>query len=65
MQTQLLIQMLQLALDNNYSKPLATVLRQIALDTELNDTVVLEDFNTEIYSVRSLYYIKKCLNFKL
>jgi hypothetical protein len=65
MQTQLLVKMLQLALDNNYSKSLAVVLRQVALDTELNDTVVLEDFSNEVYSVRSLYYIKKCLNFKL
>jgi hypothetical protein len=65
MQTQLLIQMLQLALDNNYSKPLANVLRQVALDTELNNMIKLEDFSNEIYSEKSLYYIKKCLNFKL
>jgi len=65
MQTQLLIQMLQLALDNNYSISLAAVLRQVVNDTKLNNMIKLEDFSNKVYSEKSLYYIKKCLNFKL
>jgi hypothetical protein len=65
MKTQLLIQMLQLSLDNKFNKVLDETLRQVAVDVELNDDVILTDFNNEFYSVRSLNYIKQCFNFTI
>ncbi len=65
MDTQLLISMLQLALNNKHSKILDETLRQVSLDAELNDTVEITDFSNEVYSVRSINLIKQCFNFKV
>jgi hypothetical protein len=65
MNKQLLLQMLELANSNQQSKALNELCLQIAVDPELNDIVNIVDFPNELYSVRSIRWIKQCFNFKL
>lgn len=65
MNKQLLLQMLELAYNNQQSKSISELCLQIAVDPELDDNVNIIDFSNESYSVRSIRYIKQCFNFKL
>ena len=65
MNKQLLIQMLELAYINQSSKHVNELCLQIAVDPELDDTVNIDDFSSELYSVRSIRWIKQCFHFKL
>lgn len=61
----LLLQMLELSYSNQSSKALNELCLQIAVDPELGDIVSITDFSNELYSVRSIRWIKQCFNFKL
>lgn len=61
----LLLQMLEIANKNQSSRALNELCLQIAVDPELNDFVNITDFPNELYSVRSIRWIKQCFNFKL
>jgi len=65
MNKQLLLQMLELAYNNQQSKAISELCLQIAVDPELEDNVNLVDFSNELYSVRSIKWIKQCFHFKL
>jgi len=69
MNTQLLIQMLELSASNSDSNSITIKLldlaRQIAVDPELDDQVIMDSFSNEFYDVRSLYCIKRCFDFKV
>jgi len=65
MNKQLLIQMLELAYNNQQSKHISELCLQVAVDSELNDVVNISDFSNEFYSVRSIRWIKQCFNFKM
>lgn len=64
MNKQLLLQMIELASTNQKSKHIAELTLQIAVDPELNDDIVINDFSNEFYSVRNIRWIKQCFNFK-
>jgi hypothetical protein len=65
MNKQLLLQMLELAYNNQQSKAISELCLQIAVDPELEDNVNVVDFSNELYSVRSIKWIKQCFHFKL
>lgn len=65
MNKQVLIQMLELAYTNQRTKHIYELCLQIAVDPELDDTVTIDDFSSELYSVRSIRWIKQCFHFKL
>jgi hypothetical protein len=65
MNKQLLIQMLELAYTNQRTKHIYDLCLQISVDPELDDTVNITDFSNEFYSVRSIRWIKQCLNFRI
>jgi hypothetical protein len=65
MNKQLLIQMLELTYVNQRTKHIYDLYLQISVDPELDDVVNITDFSNEFYSVRSIAWIKQCLNFRL
>jgi hypothetical protein len=65
MNKQLLIQMLELAANNQRSKRITELALQIAVDPELGDTVTVEDISNSIYTVGNIRLLKQCINFRL
>lgn len=65
MQKSLLLKMIELANANQGNSFLYDLALKIAVDPELDDMLIIEDFSNEFYSVREIRYIEQCFNFKL